>query len=412
MNNRLWLWMSWNLITQPVMTTQSIEKVAAFNSLHKYIDKLYDSNLPLIDNFEKVQSAFCPNKTYCFKNQAPKQTGIGTAIGSDLIGNVSLSELGTCCLPCSCEDSCFQMGDCCLDKLKTQTNHSIESFKDLAHRCVAANSDAYYYDKAAEDVPHNYWMVTVCYVDKLNESLVQLCEQPDVYSIEQAYPVSSLSSGHTYWNYFCALCNNDTDSLQMWSINILSSRKFLFYANGPAPWIMQDNFHDVYEDMVDASAIFYLPPSGLEPRNCIPKYAMLKCRLPNDLTLSSNFTFIRDACQQFQFPVIFQGAKLNVYNNTFCLFCGGHSLINTLTNKCFERQVKDSAFISGLISYTDSKPNNEIGERLDSNGCSCTQVYDMYLVSMYFFLVPRVRGYKTFFVLNSTEHEISTAHKN
>ena len=175
-------------------------------------------------------------------------------------------------------------------------------------------------DKAAEDVPHNYWMVTVCYVDKLNESRVQLCEQPDVYSIEQAYPVSSLSSGHTYWNYFCALCNNDTDSLHMWSINILSSRNFLFYANGSAPWIMQDNFHDVYEDMVDASAIFYLPPSGIEPRNYIPKYAMLKCRLPNDLTLSSNFTFIRDACQQFQFPVIFQGAKLNVYKNIFCLF--------------------------------------------------------------------------------------------
>ena len=26
--------------------------------------------------------------------------------------------------------------------------------------------------------------------------------------------------------------------------------------------------------------------------------------------------------------------------------------------------------------------------------------------------MPRPRGYKTFFVLNSTEHEVSTAHKN
>ena len=29
-----------------------------------------------------------------------------------------------------------------------------------------------------------------------------------------------------------------------------------------------------------------------------------------------------------------------------------------------------------------------------------------------YFLESRPRGYKTFFMLNSTEHEISTAHKN
>ena len=384
--------MTLNLLIQSVLMASLSERKSNFNVLHKYITSQYDTDLSLIDNFEKIQSAFCPDQIHCSTNKTQvydiDQTGNETTSGAYMIGNKSLtlgslSGLGMCCLPCSCEDSCFLDGNCCLDKIRTQTNSSIEGKNAISHDCVPADAVTYINKKASRKAELTYWMVTECFIETPNASLVQLCEHPDPYRVEQAYPVTSLTSGHTYWNYFCALCNNDADWLGDWNITIISNGYFFYYANGSTSSVMPEHFQEVYTDMVDAGAIFYLPPSGIKPKACVPSNAVLGCKRPNDQTLESNSMFLQEVCEQFHQPIIMQTMP---YKNIFCFLCGASGFDTNDGSSCHGDTEKflGDALITGLITFRDKQIYNEKGDdpgHFDENGCSCAQIYDIYSVS-------------------------------
>lgn len=78
--------------------------------------------------------------------------------------------------------------------------------------CIVPSVHSY----ADKDLPppskyySSFFMITQCFEGKSNVVLDKKCQNP---TYKDAGPVTSLTSGHTYWNEHCAACNNDTEKL-------------------------------------------------------------------------------------------------------------------------------------------------------------------------------------------------------
>ena len=107
---------------------------------------------------------------------------------------------------CFCDNACAVYGDCCIDaqayvQAEQQVNH-------LSFECASLKQygDIYMRHKCLSD-----W-------DGLS-SVQRICENPADELKQDPFgstPVTSMATGFTYKNYFCAVCNNDSHDVRFW----------------------------------------------------------------------------------------------------------------------------------------------------------------------------------------------------
>ena len=373
------------------------------NMLLSYVNSLYSESDNLTYNILKIQSIFCPNETLCKEDKAliaeienekeARKAGVHTGNLNNSVTFESLSRTITiCCVPCSCSNNCYGDGNCCLSKIiRGDMNTSIQETINIKRECVTANIVSYTEHADAFIEGDQYLMVTGCYLDRSNDSVVKKCEEPSRYRAEETLPTTSLYSGQTYWNKFCAICNQDYAALASWNATFWIPRLFMYYNNQKTqPSTFPQTFSDFYRNLARSGYIYYVPPNEIKTQRCVRTPKVRRCKetsafvIPESLTL--NLTYIQEACERVYSPVFMQ--KRYVFANIWCVLCTSVRLTPLLEDKqehCSREPEKDFySTISGLLDYKhvlhEEASAGQDTLTLDVNGCTCYQVFDTYKV--------------------------------
>ena len=388
------------------------EMILNMSSLLKYVSKIYDENETFEQNMLTIQSAFCPNQTIC-RHDEPLRSEADSTNNSyideesmhtdDLIGKTTrldlLSRLDICCTSCSCDESCFETGDCCLSiLLKKHSNKSLSQSEmnvtkpkpgRIIQECIAASSESYI-NKQIPIKLFSYLMVAQCFLDRSNESLVKKCESPDHNIVNEVYPVTSLTSGLSYWNMFCSICNKDADRLERWRRidmpNISMSQ-------------MSPQTSDFNRTMSRIGKVIFIPPKNTSVKSCIRHQDTQGCYKNSSTVDGFNHTYLQKACNRFFSPV---RTKAAIYANIFCFLCANAkdvTLSGGENGACNFEQVQTSAPASAfnvLLQFLDTRTDSGGTEsqaldaghmfpKITLNGnlgtvCLCVECFDIYRV--------------------------------
>ena len=376
------------------------------SSLLEYVSKIYDENETFEQNMLSIQSAFCPNQTMC-RDDEPLRSEADSTNNSyideesmhtdDLIGKDTgldlLSRYDICCTSCSCDESCFETKDCCLSMILK--NHSTKSLSQsemnitkaktgrIIQECIAASSESYI-NKQIPIKLFSYLMVAQCFLDRSNESLVKKCESPDHNIVDEAYPVTSLTSGHSYWNMFCSICNEDADRLGRW--------RRIDMPNIQMP-PMSPQTSDFNRTMSRMGKVMFIPPTNISVKSCIRHQDTQRC-YKNSSNIDG-FNHILEACYRFFSPV---QTKSTIYANIFCFLCANTKDVILSVGEKGACNFKPSLFtgFDVLLQFDDTRTDSSGTEsqapdagrmfpEIKLNGnlgtvCHCLEIFDIYRV--------------------------------
>ncbi|MPC53476.1 G-protein coupled receptor Mth2 [Portunus trituberculatus] len=109
---------------------------------------------------------------------------------------------------CFCDDLCADYGDCCLDANAYDPEVQVTAVNN--HQCVHLRHFG------------DIYMKGTCMDDWQDQDVADMCaaNSPDSNSVRRdplaSFPATSYDTAITYANYFCAVCNNDSTSLEIW----------------------------------------------------------------------------------------------------------------------------------------------------------------------------------------------------
>ena len=336
-----------------------------------------------------IQKLFCPDQPLC------KQHDVSESPNAQINSSMTLQwtaqreliqRLGLCCLPCSCDDDkCAENENCCLSKQtidfengKTPINTSIQ--KD----CIAATSRSYFSRTNTDTTYPYYSMVTRCYGNRDNSTLVTRCEQPDMYNIkaDETIPVYSKATGRTYWNKYCAMCHDDHHNLIMWKATVYMRRNYLIFSQRSIPVTRPQNFSDFFDTAVNAGELLYSRPDDTEPNICIPKRHIQQIDKGSFHTLCQENQFLRDACQNFESLSIVYGLKGPIaYKNMFCLLCQASNILSGMEPDCELEVFKGLAPSYTALLNLNFMADGNLGDGfangdVSQHGCPCNAIFD------------------------------------
>ena len=355
----------------------------------EYVSTLYNESDTFDSIVLKIQSAFCPGQALCsgddYTNSNTNDTANYRNMG-DLFQSVNytamnrlLARSGICCATCSCEESCYEDGNCCPAKQIFQ-NRTIPM--NLTNDCIAANVQSYV-NKHSNILANSFMMITKCFADKSNESLVKSCETPDLYNIQECLPVTSVSSGRTYWNKYCSQCNHDADTTLVWDIEFATSAVLYYFSSGAIDSIFPQTFKDLYRLFARTGRLYYIQPNDMA-KPCFQRGAVQRCNRIDDIVREYvRPEIIFQGCNHFLSPVL---QRSNTFGNALCFLCSPIAAFSDQTlGECKIKQIKSESSFSGILNYEESRgdviePENHLGIPATSL-CSCDNVYDTYRVS-------------------------------
>ena len=266
-------------------------------NMTEYLLTLLPSNL--LDQLEskmmwEVINTYCPNVPNC---------SIATNNSHFVSG---------CCLNCECGDDCFVKGNCCHDK--ESDGEPIEGIHPKTFdgkSCITAYMppvNTFYRVKQ-----HHYLLKVTC-IDLEDFENVYHCTQPNLEHLLDVTPVTSMESGISYGNKFCAACNNDDANLTNWKQTLECGDINNIPGNMLTPsFTEQDMFRAVY--VHGQCSLTWSPPDDSDVEHCFPVeliYASCPQYTPailNELCTGDNSPFIPYAGEMFH------------YRNMFCLAC-------------------------------------------------------------------------------------------
>ena len=258
----------------------------------------------------------CPNYRRCSTSSANASTVVAN------------STVTSCCLPCSCDSNlCRPSNNCCPDiESSSNTNANISeqvcvpTSKGMT-KYLHTNS---LYQESLSQIRLGVTMVKDCPHLKTDSR----CVTPNITKLVENVPVFSAVSGVTYFNKFCAECNNETTSdLTPWrafiscsDITVMKSDDLLFPSTvrGIYTFAMGNGKEDCGFD--------FLPPENFTttPNLCFMNAAVISS-CPSNYTDSKIIRF----CNDINLPYL--RANLNesvVYKNYFCYVCNINIGIN------------------------------------------------------------------------------------
>ena len=231
--------------------------------------------------------AICPYTNFCYTN--------ATKILEDT------SDKMPCCAPCSCEDNCWDFGNCCPDKDST---HNKDPIQPLLSACKDPAIKQFSGMQAYQVIDH-------CPSGSKDVTLLQKCDFANRTSIEDYVWVSDKLTGKIFENKYCALCHAVVDVLP-WRILTTCIELFFLPFSQTFSYILSDS-----------CKFINIEPESLS--DATKKYA---CQL---LSYSKcNATgFWKDYVEEFDtacnaFTSIFVHYALRerrTFKNMFCFFC-------------------------------------------------------------------------------------------
>ena len=364
-------------------------KEKLFEDINDYVLELRERT-DLLTYLTKIQKIFCPEQPICEDGQT-----IGTNNDTFLLENLYMANesmqvkdlkylVGVCCLPCSCSDRCSEDNNCCLSKdVASVTNVAVKS------ECVAATSISY------QHIEHEpglmYYMINHCFRNDTDMSTISKCESPDRYVLGDTIPVTSLTTGRTYWNTHCAMCNADADDVLTWNSTITFDRFILHSFGSHIRGVMPQTVEEMYTYLQKQtrSTVMYTPPLPMQHKVCIRDKDVLKCTDQGKelAKVDDRHSFILEACNQYSSQVLIGSPREAPYKNIFCFFCRKTSS-NRRTSCNADYGVKgQTGQISALLDYRKSR---EEGRDVRSSSglagalrgsCACSEVFDKNHVS-------------------------------
>ena len=295
----------------------------------------------------------CPYSNFCHTN--------ATKVHEDT------SELEPCCEPCSCEDTCSELGNCCPDKQPRQTLISAackDTLTKQGNKLYTLNS---------------YFVVDHCPAEEKNTTLREKCQSRNKSSIEDYVWVSDKLTGKIFENKYCALCNGVGESL---------------------PWNIRTTCKDILAVSLSETVDFILSnPCSII--NEAPKMLMdvtnrFVCLLPeitqcNETGAWEKYDQNLDiACNALMQTVVSYSdvdhtRRGRVYKNVFCFIC---NIGESPPALCQKRSKSRSVYPSGFTALFDFKFLTQPKESNTVKGvCDVDEILDSFTVRIFFLFI-------------------------
>ncbi|XP_064474816.1 uncharacterized protein LOC135388885 [Ornithodoros turicata] len=204
-------------------------------------------------------------------------------------------------LTCSCSEDCFSYGDCCWD-VRSEARGKL---RDSRFSCM----------KLDTFVPMRAYVVAHCSPDwptTRDDAVRAGCEgKPPTDDVFFQIPATNPSTGITYRNGFCALCNYDIENCTFWNTSELVPHG---QRNETVTVPAKDHFAVVEKpDFIRSDTFRYLRPcSRLQPVDTCHRSAS---------------RHVKSMCENYFAPIMDEGASDDddpvVYKNVYCALCNG-----------------------------------------------------------------------------------------
>ena len=267
----------------------------------------------------------------------------------------------------------------------------------MKQECIVASLKSYGVNPGFQsyDREHTYRMITKCFLDNANLTLVTNCESPDADNLDVNKPVTSLLTGYIYWNMACAACNDDAVYVKEWVPNIIIKANVPYFSNSS---VSQVPFPDTYEKLLTyiqsprLSDLIYTPPAGLstelEDKVCILKdsFVVKYCEMSPHTEALSEMDWLFESCRRFVNPVrLLDG---DIYMNIFCFVCMHKMHLTSSEQRCSRGKglVKaPKGYLTALFNYKselDTTTSLENDMLLVEGSCGCAEIFDPFLVNI------------------------------
>ena len=271
-----------------------------------------------------------------------------------------------CCLPCTCETNCWNVGNCCPDR--NVTDFELPDLPCKATIVKQSTQDKLIYHGHYDGIAR-YRIKDTCLSNENNETLIKLCERKNKTTIEEYTWVSEKNSGKIFQNRYCALCNNVSDVVE-WQIR---TRFFN---------IMKTNFSHLSRSIFShrCDLITEIPESQLkvtERYRCfIPTVS--KCNVSG---LWTHFDEdIEKGCETYDSQIFVPSVRMtDIFKNIYCYICNVEfiSITNTVC-KNFQLDFRNPE--NSFSALMDFKKFQSDGKVLLSTKCRVEEVYDQFMV--------------------------------
>lgn len=219
---------------------------------------------------------------------------------------------------CYCDYACWTLyGDCCADA--RLVNPALQTSGLRTRRDVLCKH--YVYN------PSTY-VITSCSPDWQGpHSVSTYCHQLQRESIDPvgAAPATNYNTGVTYANYYCAVCNNDTENLLLWKIKVScpfypnaltdegEALKYIFYNERSKLW-----GYRIRDKSSDQGSFYGCNITYRMPRSLVKQ--VRKCDPEEVRTCLSSWKndFVKEMCRSYTDPVFSNGTR---YKNFYCAVC-------------------------------------------------------------------------------------------
>ena len=264
----------------------------------------------------------------------------------------------------------------------------------LKSDCIVASVRSYSDKSDVETyhLNHQYRMITNCFHDNTNDTnhtLVVMCHRPDAHSMTDSIPVTSQSTGYTYWNYACAACNGDYSKLIEWAPVVLIKKVIPYFSNS----LRMPRLPDTYEQLLQllntrkVVDIIYIRPAGLSAQDnkCVREDSFHEEFCRNKTLANEDWLF--ESCRRFYWPV--RDNKASIYTNIFCFVCLTSVQLGVDGPSCsIDEEIRGwPGSITALLNYKAEPEKTALQDEnrmYDKGTCNCTEIYDPYLVSSLF----------------------------
>ncbi|XP_045615521.2 uncharacterized protein [Procambarus clarkii] len=272
---------------------------------------------------------------------------------------------------CFCDEMCAEYGDCCLDSLY----YDVYSHKNNVNKYQCIHLIQY----------GDTYMKGTCPALWLDEEVSKLCLSGSPASSRDRVdplgnlPATSLDTSLTYTNYYCALCNNDSQTLKVWPArweceslnkyrqNLTDDYVMSRLAFKNQTWGMNiDNngrleFHEC--------SIFPVIPEELKNTTRSCSQAIKTCEKEWDDKK------VADLCQSYTAVVY---SPTHPYRNPHCAKCNNVSQEQlSCASQDLSRMNRIDTFNSGafalLFDFTDSSGSNIVGS---TSVCQSSEIWD------------------------------------
>ena len=278
----------------------------------------------------------------------------------------------SCCSPCTCDETCSLLGNCCPDKDEISDEETELPCKDTNIKR----------DPFARFIAKKYRIVDECPQTEGNVELAQNCSSTNITSYESMIWVSETNTGRIYQNRFCAACHG-IENYVYWHVELTEC---------------PDAFNDGYTLDIDM-ILKDCPRITLEAQDTIAETVKkYQCFRPEYSTCNKTGLWkvynetIDNACLSFSMPYFKTGHKHSgqipmIFNNVFCYICNFNNHFESIPKVCpdidvlFERSRKMSfSILVDFKSYLNGEDASQKGS------CEVNEIFDPYLVSSDFLI--------------------------